>query len=242
MQATSSNTVDTTANNQATKTKAYDRKDVEIDNNHGELKKDDFMKLFVTQLKNQDPLSPMDDSQMMQQTATFSQVDLLTSMEKSLTKMAEGAENVNNQQMMMSAAGYIGKMVEFEGNNIYLQNGAAPLSFDPEGVPFKTEIVIHDAKGNYVRTLKPSINTDEKTTLYWDGTDAAGNKVANGKYTFGVVAKGVDGEEIKVKKYGNGVVTGVMNNEKGIVYDVDGSEVMADKIVSVRNLNLGGVS
>jgi flagellar basal-body rod modification protein FlgD len=233
MQVTSSSVVDTST---------YDKKELDVDNDHGSMNQDDFMKLFITQLKSQDPMEPMDDSQMMQQTATFTQVELLTSMEESLALLAGGSEKANNQQMMMSASGFIGKMVEFEGSNTYLENGAAPISFDPESVPYKTEIAIYDAGGNFVRTLKPAVNTADKTTLYWDGTDASGNRMQDGKYTFAVVTKGLDDEEIDNVTYGSGLVTGVSSTDKGIIYEVDGSEVSADKVISVRDPKFGGVS
>ncbi|PLX65945.1 MAG: hypothetical protein C0603_13295 [Denitrovibrio sp.] len=206
----------------------------------GTLGQSDFLNLFITQLKNQDPTAPMDDAAMMEQTSQFSQVELLTSMEENIAKMAAGNEATNTQQYMMSASGYIGKLVEYEGNNTYMAGGVAAVSFEADEVPFKTTVVIKDGAGNYVRDFNPSVTDTDMNTFYWDGTDSDGNLVDEGKYTFSVVATGLDGEEIDVTTYGNGLVTGVKTVGNAVVYEVDGSDVPADKVTSVRDASLGG--
>ncbi|ADD67088.1 flagellar hook capping protein [Denitrovibrio acetiphilus DSM 12809] len=221
-------------------TKQYDTSDIEYNNTQGELSQSDFLNLFITQLQNQDPTDPMDDSAMMEQTATFTQVELLTSMEKSLSEIAGGASNLNTQQLMMSASGYIGKLVEFDGNNTYLSDGVAAVSFEAEEVPFKTTVTIKDSEGNFVRSFSPSVSDTDMNTFYWNGTDADGNAVDEGKYTFSVVAIGTDGEKIDVHTYGNGLVTGVKTVDGELVYEVDGSDIPAEDVTSVRDATLGG--
>jgi len=213
----------------------YDNTKLEVNNKQGELDQSDFLNLFITQLKNQDPTNPMDDSAMMEQTSQFTQVELLTSIEENIKKLASGGETLNNQQMMMSASGYIGKLVEYEGNNTYLTDGAAAISFKTDEVPYKTEVVVKDAEGNHIRTIKPTVTDTDMNTFYWNGTDTDGNAVPNGKYKFSVVATGLDGESIDVQTYGNGLVTGVKLVDGAVTYEVDGSDVSADKVTSVRD-------
>lgn len=217
-----------------------DNKDIEYDEGHGQMDQMDFLNLFVTQLKNQDPTSPMDDSAMMEQTSQFTQIELMQSMEGSLKSIAEGNSNSSLQQQMMSASSYIGKLVEFEGNNTYLSNGAAAVSFKPEQVPFKTTVVVKDASGDFVTSFTPPVKDTDMNTFYWNGTDADGNAMPNGKYTFSVVATGTEGQEIDVQTYGNGLVTGVKTEDGALVYEVDGSDIPADKVTSVRDASLGG--
>ena len=72
-----------------------------------QLGKDDFLKLLITQLTNQDPTNPMEDTQFISQMAQFSSLEQMTNMNQSFTKMAE---MINASQ----AANTIGKTVEIE--------------------------------------------------------------------------------------------------------------------------------
>lgn len=228
------------SNSTAVNTTTYSTDKVEYDNKHGEMNQTDFLNLFITQLQNQDPTDPMDDSAMMEQTATFTQVELLTSIEDNIATIANGASDVNSQQLMMSASGYIGKLVEFEGNNTYLSKGAAAVSFKPEEVPFKTIVSIKDSSGQVIRTFQPSVKDTDMQTFYWNGTDMDGNMVEDGKYYFSVLSYDTEGAEIDVQTYGNGLVTGVKNVDGSLVYEVDGSDIPAEDITSVRDASLGG--
>ena len=72
-----------------------------------ELGKDDFLKLLITQLSNQDPTSPMEDTQFISQMAQFSSFEQMTNMSTSFSKMADF---LNSQE----AAGTLGKTVELD--------------------------------------------------------------------------------------------------------------------------------
>lgn len=69
------------------------------------LGKDDFLKLLITQLSNQDPTNPMEDTEFISQMAQFSSLEQMTNMSNSFSKMA----NFLNSQ---EAAATIGKTVE----------------------------------------------------------------------------------------------------------------------------------
>lgn len=70
-----------------------------------ELGKDDFLKLLITQLSNQDPTSPMEDTEFISQMAQFSSLEQMTNMSNSFTKMASF---LNSSE----AASALGKTVE----------------------------------------------------------------------------------------------------------------------------------
>jgi flagellar basal-body rod modification protein FlgD len=171
----------------------------------------------------------------------FSQVELLTNIDKNITNMSDGNSDTNLQQQMVSSSSFIGKIVEYKGNNTYLSNGAAAVSFKADEVPANTTVTIRDSKGNYVRSFTPKVTDTDTNTFYWDGTDADGNKMPNGKYTFTVTAKNADGDAVDVTTYGNGLVTGIKTVDGSLVYEVDGSDVYADDVTSVRDASLGGV-
>lgn len=70
-----------------------------------EFGKDDFLKLLITQLSNQDPTSPMEDTQFISQMAQFSSLEQMTNMSNSFSKMADF---INSSE----AASTLGKTVE----------------------------------------------------------------------------------------------------------------------------------
>jgi flagellar basal-body rod modification protein FlgD len=98
----------------------------------GSLGKDDFLKLFVAQLTHQDPSSPMDTDQSMQQMAAFSQVEQLTNLASENTKIA-------NTLAMSSAVGLIGKTVTYTDSNQTTHTGAVErVSMSKDGTPSLT--------------------------------------------------------------------------------------------------------
>src|SRR4051794_33171473 len=98
----------------------------------GALGKDDFLKLFVAQLQHQDPSSPMDTDQSMQQMAAFSQVEQLTNLASQNTKIA-------NTLAMSSAVGLIGKTVSYIGTDKTTHTGAVErVALSKDGAPSLT--------------------------------------------------------------------------------------------------------
>jgi flagellar basal-body rod modification protein FlgD len=75
-------------------------------NPKGVLGKDDFLKLFVTQMQHQDPMSPMDDSAMVSQMASLSTVEQLTNLSATNADMASAMNSAN-------AVGLIGRTVSW---------------------------------------------------------------------------------------------------------------------------------
>jgi len=218
-------------------TDKYDTSKMDIDNDHGSLNQSDFLNLFVTQMQNQDPTEPMDSSQMLQQTATFSQVESMSAMNENMEKILEVISSTSVQSQMASASSFIGKVMEYEGNDTTLTSSGAAISFEASKVPAKTTVTIRDEDGKYIRSLTPSVNDTDKVFLVWDGTDSAGNKMDTGSYTFSVKAYDADGKEIDVKTYANGQVTGVATDSGKLIYEVDGSyEVAAEDVISVREI------
>ena len=93
------------------------------------LGKDAFLRLLIAELSNQDPLNPMDDREFVSQMATFSSLEQMQNMNKTLESMAESNK--------FSAVQYIGKAVAFmKGEGEEAQQVAAIVNnvwFDPDG-------------------------------------------------------------------------------------------------------------
>jgi flagellar basal-body rod modification protein FlgD len=87
-----------------------------VANKNGTLDKDGFMKLFIAQLQHQDPSSPMDTNESMQQMSTFSMVEQITNMASTNQKIAQSLNT-------SSAVGLIGRNVTYLDANDQLQSG-----------------------------------------------------------------------------------------------------------------------
>jgi flagellar basal-body rod modification protein FlgD len=75
------------------------------------LGKDDFLKILVTQMQNQDPMNPMDDTQSIAQMAQFSALEQMTNIAASMTSLDKTMTNYSQQSMLAQGATLIGKSV-----------------------------------------------------------------------------------------------------------------------------------
>jgi flagellar basal-body rod modification protein FlgD len=154
---------------------------------------DKFMKLLVTQLKNQDPLNPMDNAAMTSQLAQLSTVTGINKVNATLESLRTDQANAQS----LSATNLIGKGVLVAGKGIELSSmtdssgktsSSSVFGVDLASAAESVTISIQDGTGASVRTL--SLKSSEVGTypITWDGTTDAGGKAAAGKYTFSVKA------------------------------------------------------
>ena len=95
-----------------------------------ELGKQDFLNLLMTQMSHQDPMDPMNTDSMMQQMASLGTVEQL----QNLNAKTDSLLNYQEQLMRSGSAGFLGKDVEVQANEIQLMNGAsAPVSYELVG-------------------------------------------------------------------------------------------------------------
>src|SRR3954469_22272856 len=113
--------------------------------------KEDFLKLLVAQLKNQDPLAPQDNTQFVAQLAQFSSLEQGMGVNDRLDKMMlqnQGMANSNIINMVGQIATVRGSLITTARSGI-----GAPVSFTLDRASNKTVVQIQDASGNVVRTL-----------------------------------------------------------------------------------------
>lgn len=171
-----------------------------------------FIKLLTSQLKNQDPLSPMDSSQFTQQLVQFSGVEQQIAANKKLQSIIDMQSAGAAQQ----ALGYLGKIGEVKGNQIPLVSGVAAFSYDLSTVADNNKIEILDAAGNVVRTVDGSTSVG-KHVVTWDGTNDAGDELADGLYTIKVSPTRIDNTKVEVATTVYGVISSVSTGADGTV-------------------------
>lgn len=194
------------------------------------LTQQDFLNLFTKQLQYQDPLAPMDSSQMATQMAQFSTVQALNNMTQSIQNMETYQASANTLQ----AVGLIGKKVETQGNSLYIDqqgNGSGgSYQLTKSGT---VSIQIFDANGNMVRVINDGAKDTSKQTFTWDGKDQQGAALPAGNYTFSVSAIDGNNQSIQVSTSSIGTVAGI-SLENGVTYlDVGPNKVTIDQIVNI---------
>ena len=193
------------------------------------LNQADFLNIFVTQLKHQDPLQPLDNNQMASQMAQFSMVQSLNDMTASLKSMESSQAAVNNLQ----AASLVGKKVEVKGSALSLSQGTASDGSYQLEKPGKATIKILDEKGSLVRVIESGVTDTQKQKFIWDGKNDQGTTLPNGQYSFQVSAVDAQGAAIEVKTTMVGKVDGVTLDQGKAYLQIGSNKVLLSEIMAI---------
>ena len=168
--------------------------------------KDEFLKLLTIQLKYQDPLEPMGNTEFLAQLAQFTSLEQLMNMNGNLQANFLMMQSLNNS----SSASFIGKTLRASGNSVYLPAEEDTTLHYKLASTAKVTVKIYDENGNLVRTISPETwQNAGDNEIVWDGKDSTGNRKMSGTYTFEVEAVDADGNKIGVTTFIEGTVTGV---------------------------------
>jgi flagellar basal-body rod modification protein FlgD len=195
------------------------------------LTQEDFLKLFTTQLKFQNPLEPLDNFQMATQMAQFNTVDALMKMNETLTQLAANQNSASHLQ----AAGLIGKKVETQGNRLSLQQGVVSEGMYQLTRPGKVVIQVFNAQGSLVRQIDAGFKDASQQKIGWDGKNQAGATLPDGTYTFKVLAVDTQGQAVSVATYQIGTVDGISLDNGSVALQVNGGKVQFSDILSIMN-------
>lgn len=183
--------------------------------NSVENPQDRFLKLLVTQMKNQNPLNPLDNAEVTSQLAQISTVTGIDKLNDTLQKLLAGVED----SRVVEAANLIGHKALVPGDTLSLENNAALGGFElPQSVD-KMSVTILDNSGIAVRTLELGAQPSGINTFIWDGMTSSGTNAVNGNYTFAVSAKQGD-QEIKPSPLALGLVNSVSPGEHDAILDM----------------------
>lgn len=188
--------------------------------------KDDFMKLLLAQLKNQDPLNPMSDTDFAAQLAQFSSLEQLTNLNTELQTQGVNQLTLGYAQ----SANMVGKEVTANSGNTVTANGSnVNLSYSLDKDAQNVTISILDQNGNVVQTLNEVNQTAGVNTVTWDSSN-----VTQGDYTFQVTAKDSQGQTVSTSTMTAGLVTAVHFKNNQISVTVNGQEVPLSSIVEIK--------
>ena len=165
---------------------------------------DRFLKLLVTQMKNQDPLNPMDNAQVTTQLAQISTVSGVEKLNQTMTSMSSAFLAAQSVQ----ATGLIGHGVLASGNAMLLQNGAAAGGVQLSQPADRVTITVRDSSGAARKTIVMGPQDAGLRTFAWDGSTDAGGRATDGAYTFEVNAV-QGGKQVNADALGIGQVQSV---------------------------------
>jgi flagellar basal-body rod modification protein FlgD len=145
---------------------------------------DQFLKLLITQMQNQDPLNPLDNSQVTSQLAQISTVTGIDKLNTTITSM----NSALMASQSLAASALIGKGIVAPGNSVLLSSGQGAGGVQFQAPVDQAVIIITNAAGQVVKTINLGAQAAGTQTFTWDGSTDAGGKASDGSYTFAVSA------------------------------------------------------
>ncbi len=199
------------------------------------LGKDDFLRLMVAQLRNQDPLNPMNNTEFVAQTAQFTSLEQLQNINTTLERVASQSNNGG----IASASALLGKTVTVNGSPLALgSTGTATLAYALPTGAAAVAVRIFDQSGNAVRTLVVGQQGAGPHQLVFDGLDDDGRRLGAGSYIYQVVAADTKGQAVPGAYTGGGQVTGISVEGNTLRLVIGNQRVPLTAVASV--VNTGG--
>lgn len=174
---------------------------------------DQFLTLLTTQLKNQDPLSPMDSTQFTNQLVSFSQVEQQIKTNDNLTKLV----NLTNTSQTTLGLSYIGLNVDMQGSQFeYPGSGTTSMNYKLPSDASIVTINVLDKDGNTVYT-KSGDGKAGTHNFVWDGKDKDGQQLAAGVYKLQVSALDSAQKTLSTTTVVPGYVSGIATANDGTI-------------------------
>ena len=178
--------------------------------NSSSLDKDSFLTILVAQLTHQDPLNPMEDTDMTSQLAQFSSLEQLTNINSGITALNETMAKND----ILTAVSFIGKEVKAEGYKVSLNEGNSSTIYYGFGETVSSILMnIYDSEGAIVRTVELGSKEAGTYQYTWDGKDENGNPLPDGQYGVGILGQDNDGGYVMVQTEISGRVDGVVTED-----------------------------
>ena len=174
---------------------------------------DQFLTLLTTELQNQDPTDPMDNSEMVTQLA---QISTISSIED-VTSTLEGISSQISASETLQASALVGNGVLIDGNTIQVDDGVTtPFGVTLDSDADSVTVTIKDSSGTVVRTLDEGEMSAGTQSLSWDGLQDDGTTAADGAYTFSISAT-TDDVAVASTALKYALVTGVTTDSSNAV-------------------------
>ncbi|MFH1194286.1 MAG: flagellar hook capping FlgD N-terminal domain-containing protein [bacterium] len=203
-----------------------------------DLGKDDFLKLMIAQLKNQDPLNPMEGTEFTAQLAQFSSLEQLKNMSDSLETSINANFQLTQAVNNTMSATLIGKAVKLDTSTIqYNGQDETYLGYTLPADAKDVTVNIYNESGTLIKTIENADNDKGDHKLSWDFTDNNGEKIGYGNYRFEVVAKTVNNEDMVVNQFSYGIIDSVRYTENGTMLVINNVEYSLSDVTEILNVD-----
>lgn len=180
-----------------------------------------FMTLLVAQMRNQDPLNPMDNNQMSSQMALLNMVSGINSLNKTLSSMSASQQLGDS----FKATDLIGHTVLIPSSSVVLNNGNGDFSIDLADNVQSATVSLTDKQGNLVKSFNLGATPAGVHSLSWNGLSDDGQVLADGSYA------------IKIDALKNGTAV----NAASLVTDRVDNLVLSGGLASLQLSRLGNI-
>ena len=188
-----------------------------------------FLQLLSTQLKNQNPLSPLETKDFTNQLVQFSQVEQLLNLSSAMKEMKQ--QSIDNN--LLASAQLINKTVGVSSNNLALGASGAAFSLHLDQPAVSSSIQILDSTGTVVRQLKMP-NDLGLHLLTWDGKSEAGQQLAPGNYTIKASAVTTAGKTIELTPTVSALIGSVSRAADGsVLLSTNVGDIPLTKVMSL---------
>jgi flagellar basal-body rod modification protein FlgD len=188
-----------------------------------------FLTLLTEQMKNQDPLDPLDSTQFVNQLVDFSSVEQQINQNQNL----ENILLVQSAAAQTSSVGYIGREATASTPSAVLEDGSANWQYVLPREAESTSLTITDASGRLVARLNGETGEGPQT-FSWDGTNAAGAQMPDGVYSLEVTSLDGNGDTVAADVRTSGIVTGIDLSGSEVIVAMGGVRVPLSSIQSLQ--------
>lgn len=193
---------------------------------------DTFLQLLTAQLKNQDPLEPMDSSEFTQQLVQYSSVEQGIHTNKNLESLIA----LQGYGIMGNAVSYIGREVTAETAEAALVDGQASWTYTLPVAANAVSLTVKDSSGKTIYA-----GTGPKTagdnTVTWDGKTSSGADAPPGIYTLSVKALDANENELTTSIKAKGRVSSIETVDGEVMLTVGGVRIRLSDVMAVREVN-----
>jgi flagellar basal-body rod modification protein FlgD len=190
---------------------------------------DTFLNILTTQLKNQNPLDPLDTNQFTAQLVQFTGVEQQLKTNQFLESLLQSTQSSGKTD----AVSYIGREVTAAGTTAELKNGGATWAFNADAQVANATVTIKNANGRVVYTETGSLDKGPGNFL-WTGKGSDGNTQPDGTYTIDIKGTNLSGSTIKVSTSTIGIVTAVDFSGAQPILTVGTGKILLSDVTNVR--------
>jgi len=199
----------------------------------GPMGKNEFLKLLVAQLQNQDPLSPMQGDQMAAQLAQFSSLEQLQDINSTLTDQSASQGSLLGAIQSGAAINTIGHNVVAIGDQVQVgANGANSVTADIAAAGAGTLHIYNSAGVEVGKRSLGNVAAGSKQTF---ALGDAAKGLGDGTYTYSIDVKDASGAAVNVQTYMGGRVDGISTSPTGLVLTSGGLIIPYASVVQVLN-------